>query len=589
MSPAVPAPGQGADNFYHPDSEAQLIALVMLASENGVQLRVRGSTHSVGHVIYTDPLNNVDNRVGVQAPPDGDGINVMLDRYRGVRVLDRARRIVEVDAGTHIGEDPSDPTGTADCKSSLLGQIWARGWMLSNLGGITHQTISGFIATGSSGGSVRYSANDDLIGIRYIDAEGVVHVVDRERDPDEFRALCPNLGLLGVVSTVTLKCVKAFNVTGQEAITTPEDCAIDLFGDGAPGRPSLARFLKNADYARIEWWPQRGAERVEVWQAQRIPPQPGFKPTRYQQFTREPAVAEVLISIVYSILGNLANLSHAKPQLETALKDRQAAEVGAREMRQAGFAEEDIFSLFIGTALEHGVDAALQAIQPLANPTKEALPRAFPALLEFFVTLDADKQGDEQGEPQSFRDWGWRGLPMDNEASDTLLPTGFTELWVPLVRATDAMRLLRDYFASASSDEEAYERTGIFGWELYAAKPNAFWLNASHTSGEDQWRDGVLRVDPFWFAANPGDPTESFYPQLWELFRDSDIPFRLHWGKYQPKCSEQKPAWPEYFSRQYPQWERFLDLRRIRDPAGTFLTSYWRDRLGLWSEPSGRT
>jgi hypothetical protein len=67
----------------------------------------------------------------------------MLNLYRGVRVLNRRDRTIEVDAGTHLGPDPSDPTGEADFKTSLLGQIWKLGWMLSNLGGITHQTVSG--------------------------------------------------------------------------------------------------------------------------------------------------------------------------------------------------------------------------------------------------------------------------------------------------------------------------------------------------------------------------------------------------------------------------------------------------------------
>jgi D-arabinono-1,4-lactone oxidase len=178
---------------------------------------------------------------------------------------------------------------------------------------------------------------------------------------------------------------------------------------------------------------------------------------------------------------------------------------------------------------------------------------------------------------------------MDNEASDTLLPTGFTELWLPLRRTADAMCLLKAFFDAAPSDAVAYERTGIFGWELYAAKPNAFWLNASHTDGQNEWRDGVLRIDPFWFSANPGDPTLTFYPQLWNLFAESDIPFRLHWGKYQPRCSQQDPGWTEYFSGQYPQWEAFLNLRRERDPKGIFLTSYWISRLGAWSDPTGRT
>jgi D-arabinono-1,4-lactone oxidase len=55
----------------------------------------------------------------------------------------------------------------------------------------------------------------------------------------------------------------------QETITTIEDCAVDLFG--GDGRPSLEAFLRDAEYARVQWWPQRGAERVLVWQRRQIP------------------------------------------------------------------------------------------------------------------------------------------------------------------------------------------------------------------------------------------------------------------------------------------------------------------------------
>jgi hypothetical protein len=39
----------------------------------------------------------------------------------------------------------------------------------------------------------------------------------------------------------------------QETITTIEDCAVDLFG--GDGRPSLEAFLRDAEYARVQWWP----------------------------------------------------------------------------------------------------------------------------------------------------------------------------------------------------------------------------------------------------------------------------------------------------------------------------------------------
>ena len=66
-----------------------------------------------------------------------------------------------------------------------------------------------------------------------------VHEVTREDpDPDEFFASVPNLGLLGVVSKIVFECVDSFDIAGQEATTSVEECSVDLFGEGGggPGR-----------------------------------------------------------------------------------------------------------------------------------------------------------------------------------------------------------------------------------------------------------------------------------------------------------------------------------------------------------------
>jgi D-arabinono-1,4-lactone oxidase len=165
------------------------------------------------------------------------------------------------------------------------------------------------------------------------------------------------------------------------------------------------------------------------------------------------------------------------------------------------------------------------------------------------------------------------------------LPTAFNEIWVPLPRTQEAMQLLNSYFTEPADDHESYRRTGLFAWELYAAKPTPLWLAASHSSSDDEWKEGAFRIDPYWFAANRGDPAQTFYLRLWELFRDAGIPFRLHWGKYQPVITPADRAWVDFFAGQYPRWQDFLRLRSERDPNNIFLTRYWRDRFGLWDEP----
>jgi len=587
VSDSAPAPA--ADGFHHPASEHDLVELVKTAYREGRQLRVRGAAHSPCDAIYTDPAGTRPNRVDVQSPPPGPNLNLMLDRYRGWRVRDEARKLVEADAGIHLGADPSDPTGTATLETSLLWQLATeKGWSLEDTGGITHQTVSGFTATGSSGGSLQYSANRNLWGFRIVDGRGEVHEVTREdADPEPFYAMCPNLGLLGIVSTITLECVNAFDIVGEEATTTVETCPVDLFGAGAPGRPSLEAFLRDTDFSRLEWWPQRGADRVLTWQARRIASEPGFKPKPYTQFGDDPETEQRLFGILFTIIGNLRDLSRAKAKLEDDFEqlEKVLALLGRKDLGTLG----ELLGKALAAAAEFGVDAAITVLEPAAGLIEHELPDFFPRLVDLFVPLDADIDGAEKGKPQSFQDWGWHGLPMDNQAGDVLMPTEFTEAWVPLSRTRQAMALLHDYFAAAGKDDaEALRRTGTYAWELYAVMPERFWMNAAHSSGEDEWRDGALRIDPYWFAENAANPAETLFAGLWELLREAKIPFRLHWGKFQPPYANGDRTWVDFFRAQYPRWDDFLSLRAERDPNNIFLTDYWRDRFGLWDEPAPR-
>jgi D-arabinono-1,4-lactone oxidase len=505
----------------------------------------------------------------------------MLDRYRGWRVKDEARKLVEVEAGMHLGADPSDPTGTTTLESSLLYLLAQKGWSLSNTGGITHQTITGFTATGSSGGSLQHSSNANLYAFRLIDGRGEVHELSREdADPDLFYSLSPSVGLLGVISTITFECTDLFVIEGSEAVTTLDDCPADLLGPGSDARPSLAEFLRDTEFTRLEWWPQRGAERIVNWQARRLPPPPGFEPRPYVRFAGSPEAAQQMISILFTILGNLSDLSRAKPLLEDNWEELKVALKAEPVLRDLGAAGA-IMAEFLSTTAEVGVDAAISVLELAERPLRKAVPDFLPKLIAAFIPLDSE----HGGRPQRFTDWGWSGLPMDNSADDELLTTQFTETWIPLPRTLEVMQLLNRYFTELSDDHEALRRTGTYAWELYSAMPTPFWLNAAHSSGDDEWKDGVLRVDPYWFADNAENPAETFYARLWDLLRGNGIPFRLHWGKMQPVYEQGDRSWVDFFRVQYARWDDFLRLRAERDPNNIFLTDYWRDRFGLWDEP----
>jgi len=542
---------KGADGYYHPANEDELIRLLRRASEKKLQVRARGSGHSVGRAIYTDNFSASES-----AP---NGIDLMLDQLSfdpknpndKVRI-DAAKKEVRVKAGCHLGFDPYDPAGVSSWQNSLLYQLDQAGLGVADLGGIIHQAVGGFVATGSSGGSLQDSFGEAIIGLKLIDGTGKRHELTRASGDDKFFAAGVAMGLLGIITEVTFSLVQTFNITGEQSTTDIDKTPIDLFGNGANNKPSLEKFLYQKDfpYIRLMWWPQQKVERFVVWKAKRMEagdynaatgtPQ-NFKPQPYWEFPRfgkfnfktgrfrqsdipseGPAelMAEGAGGLFYSIVGNWHQ---------------------AVALLKPGFL----------------VKCALKFVDWLYP--KNILP----AVLNAFNPRDTDPDpvsGKPSG-PQKFWDYYWSSLPMDNRVDDKLVPTDFTEIWIPISRTAEVMSTLRDYYRKAG-----YKATGSFSCELYAAKKSDFWLSPSH--GED-----MFRVDIFWFGYNAGDPQKVYYPQFWNLLMPK-FSCRFHWGKYMPVD-------PSYLRQQYPKWDAFMALREEMDPQQIFVTTYWRERLGI--------
>jgi hypothetical protein len=566
MSGPPITPGSGGHFF--PEDEAAVADLVRFAAADGRRLRVRGAGHAPP---------------GTTAGDDPADLVLDLGSMRELRVVDDRERLVEAQAGIHLGRDPSAGDAQGALESSLLYQLSNRyGWTLSSTGGITHQTLGGYLATTSAGGTLQHSLLDHVVAVRLVDGRGEVRVFSGWDEEPGLAAVLPSLGLLGVIIAVTLRCEPLFTIAGQEAIADLEQAEIDLAGPGGGGRPSLASFLTEAEYARIEWWPQRGAERILIWQAQRTPPQPGFRPTRYEEFTRYPVLAEALISRLYVIFGNLEDPGRAKELLH-----RNAVHVNWALGRLAASGRltprrRQVVRLL--PAALRTVARLTPLLGALSPALERSLPWLVPVMLDRVLPLDAHKPGMRRGEPQSFRDWSWQGLPMDNQASDVLMASRFTELWVPLPRSEEVIQVLRAYFAEPPRTADSYRRTGLYAYELYGAPASGGWLHPGYSDGSDEWREGALRVDVYWFSDNAEDPLERFFVQFWELLREHDIPFRLHWGKEQPASTRADRGWVELLADRYPRWNDFLRLRDALDPDEVFLTNYWRDRLGLWGE-----
>lgn len=227
---------------HHPSDEDEVAALVRHARASRQRLRVRGSMHSERGAI-----------------DEGCELPVALDRLDRI-VFDEARRRVTVGAGCRFGGDPRDPLGAAHPDRGLCEALDRRGWALPCLGGVAHQTVVGFLATGSAGGALDRGLAQQVVSMRLIDGRGELRVLDRDADPDEFAAVGASLGLLGVITAVTLQCVEAFDVVGQE-----RPLPVSALDDPAA-------LFRLATYTRAIWFPQRGVDRAALWQADPRPP-----------------------------------------------------------------------------------------------------------------------------------------------------------------------------------------------------------------------------------------------------------------------------------------------------------------------------
>ena len=284
----------------HPRTEEELILLVKRARALGVQLRVRGSTHCVHQGIFTD---------------EGDQhINVQMDRY--TRILewketeDGQRMRVTVQAGCHLGVDPANPLSNKD--NSLLYQLEEKGWALPDLGGITHQTVGGFLSTGSMGGTARHDLGRAIVGIRLIDGTGKVHDLapdpskpdDAEHNP--FYAAGVSLGLLGIISTVTFECEPRYDLVGRQSTReTGKLDGLQLFESGEQG---LRRFFEEDEdtYARLLWWPQKGVDKVELWKARRdYGESKTHRPALNRRpFVQVPRIFQVFVNAFYRFIAH---------------------------------------------------------------------------------------------------------------------------------------------------------------------------------------------------------------------------------------------------------------------------------------------
>jgi len=157
------------DRVYYPASVEEVQVLVKQYDK----LKVLGTRHCFNNI-----ADSRDNLVSTKQ------LNKIVS-------LDEQTKTVTVESGIKYGE--------------LCPYLESKGYALHNLASLPHISVAGAITTATHGSGVRNGNLSSAVrAIEFVDAEGTLHALSRDKDGDRFNATVVGLGAIGVLTKVTL-------------------------------------------------------------------------------------------------------------------------------------------------------------------------------------------------------------------------------------------------------------------------------------------------------------------------------------------------------------------------------------------------
>jgi L-gulonolactone oxidase len=236
-------------SIRRPTTEAELVDLVKTAAAAGERVKVVGAGHSFTAIACTD------------------GHLVDLSDYGRVLSFDAAARTVTVQAGITL--------------AALNAQLAVRDLALENLGDIAYQSVAGATSTATHGTGARFgNLATQIVGLRLIAGDGSIVDATPTENADVLDVARVGLGALGVVSTVTIQCVPAFNLHASER-AEPLDRVLAEWDDN----------LAANDHFEFFWIPNTG---ITLTKRNRRTQEPAQPRPRWQELRDDYLIANVL-------------------------------------------------------------------------------------------------------------------------------------------------------------------------------------------------------------------------------------------------------------------------------------------------------
>ena len=291
-APLKDIPYDDTRGIYHPENVEHVQRLVQYAASNGVVIRNAGAEHSRQEAIFTQAAT--DMRVIL----DGD----LRQFTQFVVEPGPGTALITVGAGCYLGVNPMDKASTLE--NSLDYQLDEKGYALPVLGGMSHQSLAGFLLTGSAGGSYAHGFADAVEQIDLVNGQG--EVVALQKGTDEFNAAGVSMGLFGIVTGVTLRVGQRYFVEGTEENKQFEDSflAPDAGGQGTKTYSKLKNALRENEYIHMNWFPQKYVRRVMQWTGKRVSPDQQLVP--YKHELQDPFMNVLAAAVLFAANGTLS-------------------------------------------------------------------------------------------------------------------------------------------------------------------------------------------------------------------------------------------------------------------------------------------
>ena len=271
--------------WCRPRSEAEISAAVKDAASAGLPVRALGSGHSFTAAAATS------------------GVALDLSQWTGITAADTRTGLVTVRSGTTL--------------RALNAELGGLGLAMANLGDIDAQTLAGALSTGTHGTGARLGGLATQVeALELVLADGSVVSCSATSRPELFAAARIGLGALGVITTVTLRCVPSFTLLADER-PVPVEEVLEQFDALAAAN----------DHFEFYWFPY--GRKALVKRNNRLSPggsaapgaahpMPGWR--RFWEF-------EVMENAAF---GTLCRIGRARPRLIPALNRFSSAALSSR-------------------------------------------------------------------------------------------------------------------------------------------------------------------------------------------------------------------------------------------------------------------